>query len=221
VDLHLYDSSMQLLASATGTAAGHASLEGSLQAGASYLVRAVGNNASLNLSVGDQPRQFDPLDVNHDGLVSPLDALIVINELNAHGTRLAPSLLGTSQYEWDVNRDGSIAPLDVLTIINRLNGTAPAQMSLAQSAAADASDLAVGLEQDRIAQFKGPSDRQVTAATDAVFEQTPSIVLHKPAQYLAPVSGKTNSPSCAASIDDDPVEPGDLTGDLQLDWLYD
>jgi len=69
----------------------------------------------------------NPHDVNHDTYVTPIDALIIINDLNRGG----PSELGPRPNEevptlpyFDVNGDGHRAPLDVLLIINELNRTA-------------------------------------------------------------------------------------------------
>ncbi|MDA1055059.1 MAG: dockerin type I domain-containing protein [Planctomycetota bacterium] len=67
-------------------------------------------------------------DVNNDGKVSPLDALLIINALNQHGAgELAEMLPAASQYMppnafLDVNGDGFMAPSDVLNVINFLNG---------------------------------------------------------------------------------------------------
>jgi hypothetical protein len=72
-----------------------------------------------------------PQDVNGDGHVSPLDALIVINELNQGGPRAiagsaAPegeqSQSTNDSYFYDVNNDGFVSPLDALIVINTLNG---------------------------------------------------------------------------------------------------
>ena len=62
-------------------------------------------------------------DVNRDFVVSPLDALVLINELNdGFSGRLPPlppgSLPGTFT---DVTGDGVLAPIDVLQVINKLN----------------------------------------------------------------------------------------------------
>jgi hypothetical protein len=59
-------------------------------------------------------------DTNGDGLVSPIDALLVINYLNN------PSLgkwqdFVSSDYQPDVNRDGRVTPNDALLVINQLN----------------------------------------------------------------------------------------------------
>ncbi|MEZ6110381.1 MAG: matrixin family metalloprotease [Pirellulaceae bacterium] len=56
-----------------------------------------------------------PPDVNRDGQVSPLDALLVINQLNS------ASANGDSVM-CDVNGDGELSPVDALMVINRLNG---------------------------------------------------------------------------------------------------
>ena len=64
-----------------------------------------------------------PLDVDGDFRVSPLDALVVINALNATGPG---SLAGTpvpEDFNWniDVDGDNALSPLDALSVINRLN----------------------------------------------------------------------------------------------------
>ena len=67
-------------------------------------------------------------DVNGDGLVTPIDALRVINELNAPmnsypGTSILP--LGASGEQLalglDVSCDGFVSPIDALLVINALN----------------------------------------------------------------------------------------------------
>jgi hypothetical protein len=61
------------------------------------------------------------LDVDKNGLVQPLDALIIINDLNSNGSRQLPGLSSPPTYYLDVNGDGYAAPLDALQIINYLN----------------------------------------------------------------------------------------------------
>jgi uncharacterized membrane protein len=65
-----------------------------------------------------------PYDVNGDGATSPLDALLVINALNAQNdSGQTPSPLGGL----DINRDGLLSPIDALKVINFLNGPPPPQ----------------------------------------------------------------------------------------------
>jgi Ca2+-binding RTX toxin-like protein len=59
-----------------------------------------------------------PSDVNNDGFVSPLDALVVITHLNM---RSGVSNVGSSSGFLDVNNDGNISPIDALIVINTLN----------------------------------------------------------------------------------------------------
>jgi hypothetical protein len=79
----------------------------------------------------------DDLDVNNDGTRSPIDALIIINELNlaqspfrdASSRATDPFILNSDgdpandfdNFYRDTNRDGFFSPLDVLVIINYLN----------------------------------------------------------------------------------------------------
>ncbi|MEQ9500131.1 MAG: dockerin type I domain-containing protein [Deltaproteobacteria bacterium] len=61
-------------------------------------------------------------DVNDDGTVSPLDALVVINKLGAGGPSLLPPIynnVGPPPY-YDVNDDGHVTSSDALAVINYL-----------------------------------------------------------------------------------------------------
>ena len=60
------------------------------------------------------------LDVDADGFVSPIDVLILVNDINFNGVRTLSSTLPTPPY-LDPNGDGSIGPLDVLSVINFIN----------------------------------------------------------------------------------------------------
>ncbi|WP_145076224.1 peroxidase family protein [Aureliella helgolandensis] len=58
--------------------------------------------------------RFDAEDVNDDGLVTPMDALIVIDSMNQQRGSDALHFI-------DVSNDGFRSPLDALMVINRLN----------------------------------------------------------------------------------------------------
>lgn len=63
-----------------------------------------------------------PVDVSNDGYVTPKDALLIINSLNAEGARsLSAARSGdASQPFYDVNGDGYLSPIDALQVINYL-----------------------------------------------------------------------------------------------------
>ena len=65
----------------------------------------------------------NPFDCNGDGGVGPLDALLVINDLNANGARRFSAPVGTTApaIRTDVNADNNASPLDALQVINHLN----------------------------------------------------------------------------------------------------
>ncbi|MCB9873883.1 MAG: hypothetical protein H6821_06850 [Planctomycetaceae bacterium] len=68
------------------------------------------------------PRSDNKLDTNNDGTVAPIDALLIINELNAKGAYPISSVDQPGERALlDVNGDGFVSPLDVLMIINHLH----------------------------------------------------------------------------------------------------
>lgn len=67
-----------------------------------------------------------PMDVNQDSVVSPSDALQVINSLSGTTAR---------QEQHDVNRDGEVTPLDALQIINHLASSPTFSPSLSSAVA--------------------------------------------------------------------------------------
>ncbi len=63
-------------------------------------------------------------DVNDDGIVSPIDALLIINRLNLLSNGGSNQLTAQSSQAMpfvDVSADGFITPLDALRVINQLN----------------------------------------------------------------------------------------------------
>ncbi len=75
-----------------------------------------------DLCAADWQNATNRLDVNLSGLVEPLDALIVINDINQHGSRALESKPANySGPLLDVNGDGSMSSLDALIVINSLN----------------------------------------------------------------------------------------------------
>jgi hypothetical protein len=96
------------------------------QFGDEYALPVVGNFDPPVTSGGGAPagnlhtNLIQPLDVNADGSITPLDALITINRLNTSGTQRLTGY-ATSQPYLDVNLDGFVSPRDALMVINYLN----------------------------------------------------------------------------------------------------
>ena len=63
----------------------------------------------------------NPLDVDNDQTITPLDVLSVVNYINAYGAGLLPTSGISPPPYYDVDADGSVSPLDVLSIVNYLN----------------------------------------------------------------------------------------------------
>ena len=102
------------------------------------------------------------VDDNDDGLVTPQDALTIINELNLRGARTLPWAINdiTGMFGFlDTSGDGLITPIDALRVINILNGAKEEGEgeSLAASRAS-AADEPTALAQDAaLAQLYAPS----------------------------------------------------------------
>ncbi|MFV2069946.1 MAG: beta-propeller domain-containing protein, partial [Pirellulales bacterium] len=91
--------------------------------------------------------QQNPLDVNADAIITPLDALVVINRLNAavaKSNRVAPlRQIGDSNrvsVHADVDGDGILTPLDALRVINYLNAHAAVVAATAETPAQPATE---------------------------------------------------------------------------------
>jgi len=62
-----------------------------------------------------------PFDVNGDGIVTPLDALLILNAMSQNGGGGSISQFPRPGLFWDVNGDGQITPLDALLILHFIN----------------------------------------------------------------------------------------------------
>jgi hypothetical protein len=63
----------------------------------------------------------DRFDVNGDGVMAPIDVILLINQLNHRGSSVLPQSRTASDMFLDVNGDGSLTPSDVILVINNLN----------------------------------------------------------------------------------------------------
>jgi hypothetical protein len=76
------------------------------------------------LRVASWQNMINRFDVNNDGLISPTDALIVINQINRFPSSELPELVNDSNYPtrfFDTNGDTRITPIDALIVVNYLN----------------------------------------------------------------------------------------------------
>ena len=98
-------------------------------------------DAAVTPAESDWQSPIEPLDVNSDGLVSPVDALIAINGINAGNAGTLTGLPGADDFLYDVTGNGELSPLDPLQVINHLNrNTSPG--SSAQAALSSAAVVA-------------------------------------------------------------------------------
>ena len=121
----------------------------------------------------------NPLDVNNDSFISPIDALLVINQLNAMARGDGSALRGAATDDevfLDTSGDGFLSPLDALLVANHLNGLSRERSSIS----AASHDPVVERAQDTNRELAGsqslPIDfsrfrRSFGKAHDAVFAE--------------------------------------------------
>ena len=80
-----------------------------------------GVDGSVNVVGHSWQNPVIPADVSGEGEVTPLDALLIVNYLNAHGTGSLPSVTGSPPPYVDVNGDGACSARDVLAVVNLIN----------------------------------------------------------------------------------------------------
>ena len=120
-------------------------------------VRVLTNGGATLRLIGprDWTNPINRLDTNGSGSVSPLDVLLIINELNNpqfsnsdRGLVDAANVTTFPGFYYDTSPDGFVVPLDVLVVINFLNnptgnqeGEGPADVGLSASPIAESVDL--------------------------------------------------------------------------------
>jgi hypothetical protein len=159
-------------------------------------------------------QRIEPLDVNNDSFISPVDALLVINKLNAEGARqLTAADQGQNYY--DSSGDGYLSPIDALRVIshlNRLNRPAALSATVADEAAGEGLTRLSAFAMSAPSTARLPTDEPPdwpsaggatslrAAAVDAAL-QAPRIV--PPPDRLSPVTTRA----------------GSREGDEQQEWL--
>ena len=137
------------------------------------------------LLASDWQNPLLPYDVNDTSSVTPLDALLLINDLNRNGSRSITETFDNENLDLsyvDVNGDGSSSPIDVLSIINYLNSP-PAVLPLQLRLVADTGTSPL----DAVTK-----DGRVAAALPgggAVFQSLKARVDRGPVVELAPGGG--------------------------------
>ena len=149
--------------------------------------------------------RVQPADVSNDGRVSPLDALMIINSLNAEGrAESARGSVGPSGHPfYDVNRDGYLSPIDALHVINHLNDPEPGQVVTAVLPPSD------------------PVNVRQTAAQKPVVLPADQLLVAKQPTRPAPLAhllarghfAETAQPAVGAMLD------AQIWGDADQDWI--
>jgi len=147
------------------------------------------------------------LDVNDDGLVSPIDALLVINQMNRESVagEGEQSSSNGKRYYTDVNGDNRTTALDALQVINYLKKASSSQGSGEQIALLSDSGNSLSTDQ----------------SSDAFFAELAGNNGGKIASFDSATSGSSSSSSTAAdnsSANDDDDIYSVLADDVDGRW---
>jgi len=96
-------------------------INGAQSVSVASLFGSVRGDFSLQKQVSPWQNQVQREDVDNDLLITAIDVLVLINEINRNGARELVSSDGPSPPYWDVNGDRILEALDVLVVINYIN----------------------------------------------------------------------------------------------------
>jgi hypothetical protein len=159
-----------------------------------------------------------PTDVNGDGEDSPIDALVVINELNTNGPHVLDDQVISAFL--DVNGDGIVSPIDVLLVINRflLNGASGEGESTAAHPGAendiqDVKSTAPIVPNDALLSSRIPASHLTIELPQRTADRANASV----DQAVSPVSLSRVEPLDAASVDSEDSELTELFEAIAMD----
>ncbi len=150
-----------------------------------------------------------PADVNNDGDISPLDALLVLNRLALEAQNGQGEETSSTQQFLDVSGNGELSPLDALMVLNALAD----QRSQSQFSAPQGE--AIGSPIARQNTLADDTDEVATLASDTVFAE-----LNQPT--LTNDHAASSSPAAAAPVAlTDPAVDSEDDADQLLNLLAD
>ncbi|MFO1062601.1 MAG: Ig-like domain-containing protein [Pirellulales bacterium] len=158
-------------------------------------------------------------DVNADGFISPIDALLVINFLNTEGPRSVVGLPSPPPYR-DVNGDNFISAIDALLVINYLNSLRPSGEG--ESEAVPAGDvqtgnwLAAAYANEFVATLAASSSYVSMRARDLaqgeIYGPVQPVMIRDEVVEAIAETGLTVDSDVAALLAAEPVHSGDSAG---------
>ena len=114
--------------------------------------------------------QGNPLDVNNNGDIEPVDAVIILNYLNRNGAQVVPTGV-EPPFFLDVDGDNVVRPIDALRVINGLTTSAATSATLqaeGESESAATASPAIGEGTKRLALATTTRELQHDSATQPI-----------------------------------------------------
>jgi subtilisin-like proprotein convertase family protein/Ca2+-binding RTX toxin-like protein len=166
----------------------------------------------------------DPYDVNADTVVSAVDVLILINEINEHGPYEIPDGVQVPPYV-DVNGDQLFTVSDILNVINQLNrdvvtmpGEAEARGPVIAASSTNARELGIASAPE-FASWTLPTAARETVRDDLLsLSPLPNPQLGMPATTSAGLDRRAVDRIFSSPAHDPQVDIVDLLADVDIEW---
>ncbi len=171
-------------------------------------------------------QSIEPLDVDSNGIITPLDALLVINELGKFPGGILPDLGGEAPPSYiDTDGDGFNGPLDALLVINQLtviNDGLAAAAPVAAPLSAPAAPLSATAAIASLPTANETLDDDGTLSENAVASETNSLVTGQLGSRLPQFQVEEFAGLRVQSVSNSEIDLRDVAVDAALagwDWL--
>ncbi len=163
--------------------------------------------------------RIQPADVSNDGSVSPLDALMIINSLNADGSRSLPrgEAIQVGRPFYDVNRDDAVSPIDALQVINYLSNPESGQIVVEVLPASEPAKVPTApvLKQVVVPENRIPVTKMPTHSPSPAYP-----VVRGPFTDVLPPAGNAKLDAHILPPAGDATLAAHIWGDPNQDWLF-
>ena len=181
---------------------------------------------SRHLMASDWQNASLKRDVDNSSLVTPIDVLLLINNLNSEGSReLPPRSQHTGDRFYDVNGDNFLTPLDALIVINAINNFGDRQPTVVGGLAPVSDPNNNGVVLSGIVTINGQSlaNSIITVSLDASDSIPQSVVADAEGRFAVQLSVAEGLQTVRLSARDDLGRHSDKTlevrrGNTVQDW---
>jgi hypothetical protein len=160
---------------------------------------ALASGATSSFTLHTWQNTANPLDVDNSGIVTPLDALAVINYIDLNQASILPLTFSGVDY-LDVNGDDVVSPLDALAVINYINEQLSGKSGPSVESAVSSGAVPSGAMSSSVAGSPGLAGSPEVTELLAPLKQAPMADSAGAAVTWAVSAGLANHPAAASLV---------------------